>query len=62
VRADAVIKIRRREGVLRIDLEKYTPPFSGLIRDLRQAFLDQAAAFAVAGKVGRNLGERSHAL
>ncbi len=34
-RADAVVKIRRRERVLRMDLEKNAPAFSRLIRDPR---------------------------
>ena len=59
-RADAVMKIRRCERLLSRDLEKNAPPFSGLIRDPRQAFLDQAAAFAGPSEVGLDLGERSH--
>ena len=59
-RADAVIKIGRCERALSIDLEKSAPPFSGFVRDPRQTFLDQAAAFAAASEVGSDLGERSH--
>src|SRR5262249_8825409 len=60
MRAPAVVKIRRREPVRSMDLEKNAPAFSGLIRDPRQTLLDQAAAFAAAGEFGFDLGERWH--
>jgi hypothetical protein len=43
-----------------MDLEESTLPFPRLVGDPRQALLDHAAAFAAAGKVGFDLGERSH--
>jgi hypothetical protein len=61
-RADAVVKIRRRERVRGMDLEKNAPAFSRLIRDPRQALLDHAATFAAAGEFGFELGERWHCL
>jgi len=62
VRARAVVKIRRRERVRGMDLEKNAAAFPGLIRDPRQTLLDQAAAFAAAGEFGFDLGERWHCL
>jgi hypothetical protein len=43
-------------------LEKNPAAFSRLIRDPRQALLDEAAAFAAAGEFGFELGERRHGL
>ena len=61
-RTNAIVRIRRRERVRGMDLEKNAPAFSGLIRDPRQTLLDQAAAFAAAGEFGFDLGERWHCL
>jgi hypothetical protein len=58
--AEAVVEIRCRERVFRMDLEEGPSPFSGLICNPPQALLHQAAAFAAAGKVGFGLSERSH--
>src|SRR5262249_28780609 len=45
-----------------MDLEKNAAAFSRLIRDPRQALLDQAAAFTAAGEFGFEFGERWHCL